>query len=164
MGRLTAIWTHATTNRPLWLTLSAGLVVLGVLLIADGEIQGWGWTRLIGAGVITVGSILFGVLVGWSDPVRPRITSTLYQLRKLIAVLLAVIMIVPLLVGLIVGVFGTVAGGEAGWTVTLTGLILTLLLLALSAGTAGLALVQALRGLDRSIPEQNGHADGQEPS
>jgi hypothetical protein len=163
MASLSALWRWATEQRAASLGICAAVVAVGVLLIAIGEVAEWGWTRLIGAGLISIGSVLAGVLVGWSEPVRPRIADALRHWSRALVLVLAAIIVAPLLAGLLLGLGGMVTDDASDDVLLLVvGIAIIVLMLAITAVTVWLALSLALRSLGRSPAEQNGATNGQE--
>jgi hypothetical protein len=166
MDAVKTIWVRAMANRPLSLGVSAAVVVFGILLIAIGEVLEWGWTRLIGAGIISFGAVAFGVIVGWSDPVRPRVATALRGWSRGIVLLLTLIMVAPLFVGYLLSFGGLIVGGSGDdWWVLLLGVLIIVFLLGVTAATVAVALTLALQGLnetagaDADAPGANGRSD-----
>jgi hypothetical protein len=165
MAALARLWNQALERRPMALGLCAAVVVLGVLLIAIGEVLEWGWTRLIGAGAISTGAVLFGVLLGWSDPLRPRVASVLRSWRRGIVLILTAIMILPLFIGLLLSFGGLIFGGADGnWYLLLLGILFVVLMLGISAATVAAALALALQGLDETGGTTSTRSNGRDAS
>jgi hypothetical protein len=161
MSSLSTLWRRATENRTASVSACAAVVALGVVLIAVGEVLDWGWTRLIGAGVISVGSVLAGVLIGWSEPIRPRIAGLLRQWSRAIVWLLTAIMVAPLLVGLLVA-FGGIANGADDWLLLGLGVLIVALMLGVTGVTVWLAVSLALRGVTKTTGANGARANGEE--
>ncbi len=161
MASLATIWGRATANRKVSLPGCLAFVALGVLIIAVGEVQDWGWTRIVGATVISIGSIAAGALIGWSDPVRPRITYLISSWGKAIVAILTLIIVGPMLIALVVAFGGLIVGGaEADTGLMLIGVLIAVLLLGITLVTVASAFSLAMRGLWRSRPDEAGETNG----
>jgi hypothetical protein len=138
-------------------------VAMGVALIAVGEVLDWGWTRLIGAGVISIAAVMAGVLIGWSDPLRPGVLTVMASWKRLIFIVLTFIMVAPLFAGLIMLMGGAIVGGTGtDWYLVLSGVLLTLLLLALTLVTIIAAVKLAFEGLAKTRADDTFSSDGQD--
>ncbi|HEY8291962.1 MAG TPA: hypothetical protein VIG44_05720 [Thermomicrobiales bacterium] len=91
---------------------SSAVVAVGVLLIVVGAIAGWGWTRIVGATLITVGGIVLGVLVAFVEPRRQRVHARLRAQRTTIAIIAAIILVLPVVVALIASLIGLFTGTD----------------------------------------------------
>ena len=94
------------------LLIAGGVIAgIGIVVIVTGVLAGWGPTRLFGAGFISVGGVLGGVAIGFSEPMRGRIGTRLSAWRTRIAVIAAIIIAAPAIVATASGAVGPLAGG-----------------------------------------------------
>ncbi len=112
MSRFAMIWSDDTAQQRRLIYVSSAVVAVGVLLIVVGAIAGWGWTRIIGATLITVGGTVLGILVAFVEPRRQRLHARLRAQRTTIAIIAAVILALPVVVALIAALIGLFAGGS----------------------------------------------------
>jgi hypothetical protein len=143
----------------------AGLAVVlaGVGLIAIGAVLDWGWTRLPGAGLISVASVLIGALAGWSAPIRPRIAAIFASWSRVLIALLALVMVAPLILALVTLFVGTiVSGSETSWSLLLAGLAITIVLLSITLATVAIALQLTYRGLWRTSSPDSSESNGRD--
>jgi hypothetical protein len=161
MDGLKTVWDRMTLNRLVSVLASLAVVLFGVVLIAVGELLDWGWTRIIGAGLISAAAVLVGALVGWSDPLRPHVTSVFSNWSRSIIVLLTLIMVGPLL-GALLLLFGglIVRSTEHDWYLMLAGVLTTVTLLGITVITVATAVTLALRGLWKTRPEDAARTNG----
>jgi hypothetical protein len=146
MDSIAALRDRLTGRRRHGLVAAGAAIVAGTLLIAVGETWEWGWTRLVGAFVISASGTLFGVLLGWSEPGWSRIRDVVRRSARLVLLVLAAIILVPLIVGLLVSFAGLFAGDqEAGAGLLVAGSVVMVFLLAVTVGLAAEALRLALR-------------------
>ncbi|MEX2425543.1 MAG: hypothetical protein WD401_02155 [Thermomicrobiaceae bacterium] len=165
MTTLVTLWNQATERRFRSALIGLGVILSGVVLIAIGAVVEWGWTRLIGAGAISLASVFVGALVGWSDPVRPRIAAVFSSWSRILLALLAFVMMAPLFIGLL-ALFGGlfVALDDTSWLSLFAGTVITLFLLIITLLTVALALPLAFRGLRKSSAEVPSDSNGQDES
>ena len=153
---LHSFWSTSSQNRQLSIGAGSVIVLVGVALIAVGERLDWGWTRIVGAGVISLAAAYVGALVGWSDPVRPRVADLFSSWSRAILLVLTLIMVAPMFVGLLMLLGGVVVGGvTAAWYLILIGLLIAVALLAMALVTVVLAYSLADRGLWRTSPDSD---------
>jgi hypothetical protein len=151
-----SFWITSSKNRTIAILAGLGLTLLGVAVIAIGEVMGWGWTRIVGAGAISVFAIYVGALVGWSDPARPKIAAIARSWSRAILVALTAIMVAPMLAGLIILPGGAIVGGiDGSWYLVLAGILLALFLLMISAFAIVHSFILADRGLWRARSTDN---------
>jgi hypothetical protein len=142
------VWNTSTQNRAVSLIAGSLVILAGVAVIAVGEILEWGWTRIVGAGLISIAAVYVGALIGWSDPLRPHIATVFSSWSRAILVALTLVMVTPMFIGLLMLVGGMIIGGvSASWYLILAGLLLTLALTAITLATVVLAFSLADRGL-----------------
>ena len=154
MEALRSFWSKSTDNRMIAILAGSIGVLLGVAIIGVGEVLEWGWTRIVGAGLISVAGVYVGALIGWSDPIRPRIAQVLSSWSRTILVVLTLIMVAPMFAGLLMLLGGVVIGGvDAAWYLIFIGLLIALALFAMSLATVVLAFSLADRGLWRTQPD-----------
>jgi hypothetical protein len=137
-------------------------IFAGVALIAVGEVLEWGWTRLIGAGIISLAAVLLGALLGWSEPLRPRLANVVASWATLLVTVLALIVVVPLLFGFIAMLGGMIVrAASVTWHLLLAGVAITLLFFGLAVLATLLGLSSAFEGLRTTHPEsENGDLRG----
>lgn len=116
-----------TQNR---LMIAGGAAIaVGIVVIVVGAIVGWGWTRIIGATLITLGGLLVGTLVGLTAPRRERMRAMIARARWTIAWIAAALFVLPVVVALGAGIVGVIAAtGNVGWRVAGAMLALALLI------------------------------------
>jgi hypothetical protein len=163
MSTIGVIWSKAVERRRPALLLLAAFIIAGIVIIAVGEILEQGWTRIVGAGLISVASIAFGVLIGWSKPFGERIWAVAGRLRQPIVLVLTIIIAGPLVSGLALVFAGAIvsAGGDRP-VLTATALLISLTFIALAAGTAVVSASLALRRRvepSNSRPDVNGRGE-----
>jgi hypothetical protein len=146
------------------LIVMLAIIVAGVGLIAVGEVLEWGWTRLIGAGIISLVAVLFGAILGWSDPLRPRFVGVVASWSTLLVTLLALIVVVPLLFGFVAMLGGMIVGATSvTWYLLLAGVSITLAFFGLAVLSTLLGLSNAFEGLRTTRPDsENGNVRGSE--
>jgi hypothetical protein len=94
------------------LLIAGGVIAaVGILVIVTGVLEGWGQTRLFGAGFISVGGALGGVAIGFSEPMRGQVRARLNAWRVWIAVVTAIIIAAPAIVATLSGAAGPLVGG-----------------------------------------------------
>ncbi len=111
MIKLAVIWSDNKEQQRRLLSISSAVVAVGVLLIVVGAIADWGWTRIIGATLITVGGIVLGALVAFVEPRRQQVHTWLLVHHMSIAIIAAVILVLPVVVALVAGLVGLFTGG-----------------------------------------------------
>ncbi len=112
MARLAVIWSDDTAQQRRLIYASSVVVAVGVLLIVVGAIAGWGWTRIVGATLITVGGIVLGTLVAFVEPRRQQVHTWLLMHRMTIAIIAAVILVLPVVLALVAALIGLFGGGS----------------------------------------------------
>jgi amino acid transporter len=127
------------------MAISIALVAVGVILIVVGALAGWGWTRVIGAGLISVGGIGLGVLLGLIPTRREQVLAQPRRWRTGIIVLAVIVFVLPILVTLVAGVIGAFTGGGGNATPHVLGTLIALLLLAAVAASAWIGVRATLR-------------------
>ncbi len=111
VARLAAIWSDDKEQQRRSIYVSGAVVAVGVLAIVVGAIAGWGWTRIVGATLITVGGTVLGALVAFVEPRRQRPHARLRALRATIAIIAAVLLVLPVVAALVAALIGLFAGG-----------------------------------------------------
>jgi hypothetical protein len=139
MNWVRALWAdEKATNR---LRIGAiTCVVVGVLLIIVGAVAGWGWTRIIGAGLITVGGGVLGVILGLAEPRREHLRTQIIERRVLIAVIVTLVLVLPVVLALVAAIIGLFGGGDRSAGLLIVGTIIALFLLAATAMSAVIAV------------------------
>ncbi|MCA1726049.1 MAG: hypothetical protein LC748_17735 [Thermomicrobia bacterium] len=129
--KLAVIWSDDTAQQRRLISVSSAVVAVGILVIVGGAIAGWGWTRVIGATLITVGGIVLGALVAFVEPRRQQVHTWLLMHRMSIAIIAAVILVLPVVVALVAGLIGlfTSNGNRSGGLLA-AGMIIGVFLLA----------------------------------
>jgi len=112
VARLAVIWSDDTARQRRLIYASSVVVAVGVLLIVVGAIAGWGWTRIVGATLITVGGSVLGVLVAFVESRRQRLHAMVRAQRTTIAIVAAVILVLPVVLALVAALIGLFAGGS----------------------------------------------------
>jgi len=110
--RLAVIWSDDAAQQRRLIYASSAAVAVGVLLIVVGAIAGWGWTRIVGATLITVGGIVLGTLVAFVEPRRQQVHTWLLMHRMTIAIIAAVILVLPVVLALVAALIGLFGGGS----------------------------------------------------
>jgi len=110
--RRAVIWSDDAAQQRRLIYASSAAVAVGVLLIVVGAIAGWGWTRIVGATLITVGGSVLGVLVAFVESRRQRLHAMVRAQRTTIAIVAAVILILPVVLALVAALIGLFAGGS----------------------------------------------------
>jgi peptidoglycan/LPS O-acetylase OafA/YrhL len=125
------IWPDTKERQRRLIYASSAIVAVGVLLIVVGAIAGWGWTRIVGATLITVGGIVLGALVAFVEPRRQRVQTRLRAQRTTIAIIAAIILALPVVVALVAALIGLFTGsGHRSGGLLATGAIIGVFLLA----------------------------------
>lgn len=139
MNRLRALWAdEKATNR---LRIGAiACVTVGVLVIVVGVIAGWDWTRIIGAGLITIGGIALGVLVGLAESRRRHLRAWIIERRVVIATVVTLILVSPVAAALVAAVIGLFGGGDRSAGLLVVGTILALIFLTATLLSATIAV------------------------
>jgi predicted Na+-dependent transporter len=145
VGFLRAALAGEPRQRNRAMTTSIALVAVGVVLIVVGAIAEWGWTRVVGAGLITVGGIGLGVLLGLVPTQRERLLAAMRRWRTGIVILAVVVLVLPILVALIAGVIGAFTGGGGNAAPLTAGTLIGMLLLAAVAYCAWIGVRATLR-------------------
>lgn len=159
MDRLRAVrWGDAGTQRRL-LWASGACLAVGVLVIVVGVLARWGWTRIIGATLISVGGVGLGALIGLVPTRRERARAWLARWRAPIVIVSVVVLVLPMIVALAVGLVGLLAGRSGvGVSATIGGALVALMLL----GATALCVVIAAQAIFR-IPART-QPTGEEPA
>ncbi|HEX7103975.1 MAG TPA: hypothetical protein VF201_15125 [Nitrolancea sp.] len=123
------------------------LTVIGVIIIAVGVFEEWGPTRFFGAGLISVGGVLGGLAVGFSEPLRGGLRKRLSAWRVQIAIVVALIVGGPAVVATISGALGPLTGGgDASDTfLVVLGALLGLILAAATVAAGVIAVLAVQR-------------------
>ncbi|MDQ6905942.1 MAG: hypothetical protein M3176_03850 [Chloroflexota bacterium] len=130
MPRLTVIWSDDTAQQRRLIYASSAVVAVGVLLIVVGAIAEWGWTRIVGATLITVGGTALGILIAFVEPRRQRLHARLRAQRTVIAMVAAILLVLPVVLALVAALIGLVAGsGNRGGGLLAAGAMIALFLL-----------------------------------
>ena len=112
MTRRAVIWSDDAAQQRRLIYASSAAVAVGVLLIVVGAIAGWGWTRIVGATLITVGGSVLGVLVAFVESRRQRLHAMVRAQRTTIAIVAAVLFVLPVVLALVAALIGLFAGGS----------------------------------------------------
>jgi len=129
--RLAAIWSDDKAQQRRLIYASSAVVAVGVLLIVVGAIAGWGWTRIVGATLITVGGTVLGALIAFVEPRRQRLHARLRAERTTIAIIAAVLLVLPVVAALIAALVGLFVGsGNRSGRLLTAGAIIGIFLLA----------------------------------
>ncbi|MDQ2786796.1 MAG: hypothetical protein M3Y58_17540 [Chloroflexota bacterium] len=110
MTKFAAVWSDDTARQRRLIYGSSAVVAVGVLLIVVGAIAGWGWTRIVGATLITVGGVVLGALIAFIEPRRQQVHGWLRAQRMTIAIIAAVILVLPVVLALVAALIGLFAG------------------------------------------------------
>ncbi|MHB8648372.1 MAG: hypothetical protein ACYDAR_21535 [Thermomicrobiales bacterium] len=130
MSRFAVIWSNDTGRQRRLIYVSSAVVAVGVLVIVVGAIAEWGWTRIIGATLITVGGTVLGALVAFVEPRRQRLHANIRARRTMIAVIAAVLLVLPVVAALVAGIVGLfIGGGDRSGGLLTAGAIVGLFLL-----------------------------------
>jgi hypothetical protein len=130
------------------MTLSIALIVLGVLLIVTGALTDWGWTRVIGATIITVGGIGAGVLLGLIPTRREAVLARLRQWRSGVIALAVIVLVLPILIALAASVIGAFLHGGGAAAAHVLGTLIGVLLFAAVAASAWIGVRAAIRATE----------------
>ena len=144
-------WLEANSRRAG--ALFGAVNAVGIALIVLAELAGWGWARLIGAGLISLGGLGLGLVVGLQPPGRAAV-GWLRANRLPLGMAVAILCGLPAVAALLGALHG--AGGRP---LELLGVAIGLLL----AAAAVFAVVMALRALRQAWggqPEAVAQADG----
>jgi hypothetical protein len=145
--KVQSLWAGETAQRNRVMAGSLAAVVVGVLLIVVGTLAHWGWTRIVGATLITVGGGVLGALIGLGAPHRAQIRAGIIAKRTLIAVIAAAIIALPVIVALIAAIIGLFArSGGRGAASLAGGTVLALFLLIASL----FSVIIAIRAVQRA--------------
>jgi hypothetical protein len=135
------------------------LAAVGIIVIVVGEIADWGWTRVIGATLISVGGVGIGVLTGLIPTRREAMLDWLRRWRTVVVVLAVVVLVLPILVALAAGVIGAFTGGGGTAALKVTGALISLLMFAAVAASAWIGVQATLRatraGAEIALPEED---------
>ncbi|MCA1666007.1 MAG: hypothetical protein LC793_01085 [Thermomicrobia bacterium] len=131
MSRFAMIRPNDTAQQRRLIAASSAVVAVGIAVIVVGAIAGWGWTRVIGALLITVGGIALGTLIAFVEPRRQQLRAHLLAQRTTIAVIAAVLLVLPVVVALGASFIGLVVGsGNRSGALLTAGALIGLFLLA----------------------------------
>ena len=111
MPGLRALLSGETVALKRLLVIGGVIAAVGIVVIVVGVLAGWGQTRLFGAGFISVGGLLGGVAIGFSEPMRGNIGNRLSVWRVRIAIVAAVIIAAPAVFATSSGAAGPLVGG-----------------------------------------------------
>lgn len=112
MTRLAVIWSDDREQQRRLIYVSSAVVAVGVLVIVVGVIAGWGWTRIVGAMLITVAGTVLGALIAFVEPLRQRLHARLRAQRTTIAIIAAVILVLPVVAAFVAALIGLFTGRE----------------------------------------------------
>jgi len=136
------------------------LTVVGIAIIAAGVFEEWGPTRFFGAGLISVGGILGGIAVGFSEPLRGRLREWMGDRRLPIGIVVAIIVGGPAVVATISGALGPlIGGGDASDTFLVVLGSLLGLILAAATIAAGVIAVLAIQRRSGNVHETAGNVE-----
>ncbi len=131
MTKLAMIQPDDTAQQRRLIYVSSAVVAAGIVVIVVGVIAGWGWTRIVGASLITVGGIALGILIAFVEPRRQRLHARLRAQRTTIAIIAAVILVLPVVAALIAALIGLFTGtGSRSGGLLAAGAIIGVFLLA----------------------------------
>jgi len=131
VARLAVIWSDDTAQQRRLIYASSAVVAVGVLLIVVGAIAGWGWTRIVGATLISVGGIVLGALVAFVEPRRQQVHTWLLMHRMTIAIIAAILLVLPVVLALVAALIGLFTGsGNRSGGLLAAGTIIGVFLLA----------------------------------
>jgi hypothetical protein len=140
------------------LLVAGGVIAaVGIVVIVVGVLAGWGQTRLIGAGLISIGGVLGGAAIGFSAPMRGQIYQRLSAWRLPIAIVVAVIVAAPAVIASASGAIGPLVGGGDAQDKLLiaVGALIGLLFAVLTVASGVIAVRATLRRVgDRSQVER----------
>ena len=147
VARVRSLWAGETAQRNRLMTGSLAAVVVGVLLIVVGALVHWGWTRIVGATLITVGGGVLGALLGLGAPHRQQMRAGIVAQRTLIAVAAGIVLALPVILALAAAVIGLFAksGGRAAASLA-GGTVIALFLLIASL----FSVIIAIRAVQRA--------------
>ena len=125
-----------------WLTgarltsASAIAGVLGIALVVLAQRESFDWTRVIGALLVSLAGIGFGVRFGFAEPLHWRWVGWLAAWRALAALFIVVVLVAPVVVGLLVLLVGVLhaAGEQRAWLLALGTVLGAIMLLGVLAG------------------------------
>jgi hypothetical protein len=141
------------------MSISIALAAVGMIVIVVGEIAARGWTRVIGAALISVGGVGLGVLTGLIPTRREPMLDRLRRWRTGIVVLAVVVLVLPILVALAAGVIGTFTGGGGSTALKVAGALTGLLMFAAVAASAWIGVQATLRatrtGAEIALPKED---------
>ena len=131
VARVRSLWAGETAQRNRLMAGSLAAVVVGVLLIVVGALAHWGWTRIVGATLITVGGGVLGALLGLGAPHRQQMRAGIVAQRTLIAVASPpCVLALPVILALVAAVIGLFAkSGGRGAASLAGGTVIALFLL-----------------------------------
>jgi hypothetical protein len=141
--RLKDLLSGAADTASQLLIAAVALTVVGIIIIAVGVFEEWGPTRFFGAGLISVGGVLGGLAVGFSEPLRDGLRERLSAWRMQIAIVVALIVGGPAVVATISGALGPLTGGGDA-SDTLLVVLGALLGLILAAATIAAGVIAVL--------------------
>lgn len=144
--------------KPLWVRVAAdtkrltaatvAAMVIGVLVIVVGNFAGWGWTRIIGATLISIGGLGFGAVIAFVEPRRERLRAEITRRRTVIAIVVALVLVLPVAVVLAAAVIGLFLNGGGGAGLRTGGTLVGLFLLIASVASTAIAV----RATQRALP------------
>lgn len=140
--------------------LSAAAVALGIVLILLAELANWEWTKVFGAGIITVGGIGLGIEAGLKGTRNWRIVERVKAARLPVALIVVACLTIPMTLALLAGLIGMIA--EAGDSAAggVFGGALVVLLMALATLTA---IAMTVRSLLRAFHQRPGEDTLEQP-
>ncbi len=143
-----ALWPRIAGDTKRLTMATVVAMVVGVLVIVVGNLAGWGWTRIIGATLISIGGLGFGAVIAFVEPRRERLRAEITRQRTLIAIVAALVLVLPVAVVLVAAVVGLFLNGSGGAGLRTGGTLVGLFLLIASVAST----VIAVRATQRALP------------
>lgn len=155
MNRLAPLWATFEREPRRVRLIALGAVLVGVLFIVGGEIAHAGWTRIVGALLITIFGSVFGASVGFAAPLRAGIAARLDALRRPIIIVSAVVFALPAVVALLAGLPGLAANDLGDAALTALGTALLLIFAVATVVAVAIAMQAAWRANEapQALPE-----------
>ncbi len=143
-----ALWARVAEDTKRLTTATVVAMAVGVLVIVVGNFAGWGWTRIIGATLISIGGLGFGAVIAFVEPRRERLRAEITRQRTLIAIVAALVLVLPVAIVLAAAVVGLFLNGGGGAGLRTGGTLVGLFLLIASVAST----VIAVRATRRAFP------------
>ncbi len=136
--------------------VGAVVLVIGILLVTVAEMPSMHWTRVFGAGAVSIGAIAIGAWIGAARPKEATaLRERLGSIRTPIAALVAAVTFLPALLGLAAGFAGLASEPSGtGWVIVVGAVMLALMLVATIIALA--VTVQAIMVVDAGVPQPEG--------